>query len=190
MDLMTSLRDILFLKRLTFPKKRTLKQKPEIFLLKLGVSYLLLSLGHQALLHFGFFQEFNQLTWLVTQGAASIHNILGNPTGVFPLWEGFQLAVDGRCIAYVGYPCSGWGVNMVFVSLMVATLNKGNWKTWLLKTCIGLISIVAINITRVYLLSKIYQWKPELVDFNHKFTFTILVYGFVCWYFYRWVKEN
>ena len=82
--------------------------------------------------------------------------------------------------------CNGLALFPLFSCFIFAT--HGHWKRKWVYVIIGCILIYHVNIVRVIglLLVKIYS--PESLDFNHKYTFTVLVYSFIFYLWYLWIN--
>ena len=66
----------------------------------------------------------------------------------------------------------------------------GSWKKKLWFIPFGIITIHLINVLRIIglALTVFYFPDPELLDFNHTYTFTVLVYGYVFYLWFLWSK--
>ena len=53
----------------------------------------------------------------------------------------------------------------------------------------GIITIHILNVLRVVALTIIVKYYPEALDFNHTYTFTILVYSYVFVLWYLWANK-
>jgi exosortase family protein XrtF len=82
--------------------------------------------------------------------------------------------------------CNGLVLFPLFSCFIFAT--HGHWKRKIIYTVIGCILIYHVNILRIIglLLVKIYS--PESLEFNHKYTFTVLVYSFIFYLWYLWIN--
>ena len=87
----------------------------------------------------------------------------------------------------VGTGCSGLELYLLFFGFIL--LMKGSWKDKIWFIPLGFLTILALNIIRIVVLSIIYYYVPQYLNFNHKYTFVIIVYAamFGLWIF--WVKK-
>jgi exosortase family protein XrtF len=87
----------------------------------------------------------------------------------------------------VGDPCDGLVLMALFLVFVVAV--PGSWKhrLWFIPT--GIVAIHLINAFRVTALAMIVYYNNDWWSFNHDYTFTILVYGFVFWLWWLWVEK-
>jgi exosortase family protein XrtF len=95
--------------------------------------------------------------------------------------------IDGTSGVWIGDPCNGFSLFALFIIFMIT--YPGPWKQKLWYIPMGLIAIHLINAIRIaalaYLLKENWQW----LDFNHNYTFTIIVYGMVFLLWYIWAVK-
>jgi exosortase family protein XrtF len=65
----------------------------------------------------------------------------------------------------------------------------GSWKNRLWYIPCGILLIHLLNIVRIISLTLIQYHSPDMLDFNHKYTFTALMYLFIFSLWYLWVKR-
>ena len=106
----------------------------------------------------------------------TIANYLSTP----PYFDSLYIGQTGG--VRVGEACDGIGVIATFSIFVIA--YPGNKKIPFL--ILGILNIHLLNVLRVSALCLIQKFAPEFVEFNHKYTFTILVYSaiFALWYLY------
>lgn len=98
-----------------------------------------------------------------------------------------RVGIEGSLGVTVGAPCDGMILFGLFAAFIVAYPGPIKHKLWFLP--VGIVSIHLINVARVAALAIIVDINPEWLDFNHDYTFTILVYGFVFLLWYLWVQK-
>lgn len=138
--------------------------------------------------------------WLHPQGAldgAIINNLIISSSKLLELfgYTIFQqnadvirtLGIDGSHGVWVGDPCNGIDLFALFAGFVLA--YPGPWKTKLWFIPLGLAAIHLLNIIRVTALCMIAYHSPEWLDFNHTYTFTIVVYGFIFWLWMLWANR-
>lgn len=88
---------------------------------------------------------------------------------------------------WVGDECNGFKLFSIFSIFVIAF--PGDWRKKLWFIPLGLVLIHFANILRVNALLLIYESNPAALDFNHNYTFTVLVYSiiFVLWWW--WAKK-
>ena len=98
-----------------------------------------------------------------------------------------RLVFAGYGSICVGSGCSGLELFILFFGFIL--LMKGRFldKLWFVPA--GLLGILVLNIIRIVALSVIYYYKPEYLDFNHKYTFVIIVYGAIFGLWVLWVNK-
>lgn len=123
----------------------------------------------------------------IIESAESFLNFVGYSTlrsdGFIP---NDTLAIEGSSGVAVGAPCDGMMLFGVFLAFMIAFPGRLLHKLWYIP--VGLLAIHYINILRVVALTIIVHKNPDWLAFNHDYTFTVLVYGFVFLLWYIWVK--
>ena len=129
--------------------------------------------------------------WLHPQGHldhAVIDNTIWAATGLLKAL-GYGVAAEGRIIAiegteglYIGDPCNGVDLFALFSGFILAFPGPWQHKLWYLP--VGILAIHLLNILRVVALSLILVYAPMTLEFNHTYTFTFLVYGFI---FLGWI---
>ena len=87
----------------------------------------------------------------------------------------------------VGAPCDGIILFALFACFIIAFPGPIKHKLWFAP--LGIASIHFINVLRVAALAIIVDVNPDWLDFNHDYTFTIIVYAFVFMLWYIWVQR-
>jgi exosortase family protein XrtF len=87
----------------------------------------------------------------------------------------------------IGSGCSGLELFLLFFGFIL--LMKGRLKDKLWFVPLGFLGILVLNIIRIILLSIIYYHTPQYLDFNHKYTFVIIVYGAIFGLWVLWVNK-
>lgn len=98
------------------------------------------------------------------------------------------IGIDGTHGLWIGDPCNGLTLFSLFAGFVI--VYPGPWKKKLWFIPLGLISIHLINVLRIIglALTVYYFPDPEILDFNHTYTFTIIVYGYVFGLWYLWSR--
>lgn len=96
--------------------------------------------------------------------------------------------IDGSTGVWVGDACNGFDLFATFAIFVLA--YPGNWlrRAWFIP--LGLATIHFINAMRVAALAMVQFHAPHLLDFNHTYTFTILVYAWVFLLWFVWTRIN
>ncbi len=97
------------------------------------------------------------------------------------------IGIDGTHGVLIGTPCNGLTVFAVFIGFIL--LFPGKIKHKLIFIPIGLIIIHVLNILRLVGLAIIVLHSPDSLEFNHKYTFTILIYSTVFLLWMLWIKK-
>lgn len=99
------------------------------------------------------------------------------------------LGIDGTNGIWIGDPCNGLTLFALFSGFIIAFPGPIKTKLWFLP--LGLLMIHLLNIIRITALALIIYYfpDPEILEFNHTYTFTLIVYGFVFWLWYLWANN-
>jgi exosortase family protein XrtF len=98
-----------------------------------------------------------------------------------------MIGVDGAHPIWIGGPCDGVAIMAIFLIFVSAYPGNQIHKLWFVP--LGILAIHFINILRVAGLTLINFYAPEYLDFNHNYTFTLLVYGFIFILWITWVNK-
>jgi exosortase family protein XrtF len=94
---------------------------------------------------------------------------------------------DGIPVVLIEHGCNGLILMVLFAGFVVAF--PGPWRTKLWFVPMGILSIYLINSLRVIGLAVNHMVSKSSFDFNHKYTFTILVYGAIFYFWMIWVNR-
>jgi len=97
------------------------------------------------------------------------------------------IGVEGGHLLWIGDPCNGSGLFAVYLIFILAYPGPWKHKSWF--ALLGLLSIHLINAIRVAALCIIVSIDYELLNFNHDYTFYVVVYGWVFLLWFIWVKR-
>ncbi len=97
------------------------------------------------------------------------------------------IGVQGGHLLWIGDPCNGIGLFAVYLIFLIA--YPGPWRHKLWFGSLGLLSIHLINAIRVAALCIIVKYDYELLNFNHDYTFYVVVYGWVFFLWAIWVRK-
>jgi exosortase family protein XrtF len=98
-----------------------------------------------------------------------------------------RLNFVGRGGVCIGTGCSGLELFLLFFGFIF--LMKGRLKDKLWFVPLGFLGILILNIIRIVALTMIYYYKPQYLDFNHKYTFLIIVYGAIFGLWVLWINK-
>jgi len=97
------------------------------------------------------------------------------------------LDINESALVCVGTGCSGVELFLIFAVFIF--LFKGISRNWLWFIPVGIVLISFLNILRIIGLSFISLYAPDYLEFNHKYTFTIIVYGFLIGLWLYWMNK-
>ena len=87
----------------------------------------------------------------------------------------------------IGEACDGLVLFALFAVFILAFPGPLSRKAWFIPA--GILAIHVANLIRVVSLVMLNYHKPEWLAFNHDYTWTILVYGFIFWLWYIWTDR-
>jgi exosortase family protein XrtF len=97
------------------------------------------------------------------------------------------IGIEGGHHLWIGDPCNGVSLFAVFLIFLIAYAGPWRHKLWF--GALGLLVIHLINAIRVAALAIIVSYDYELLNFNHDYTFYVVVYGCVFLLWFWWVKR-
>lgn len=157
-------------------------QNPSV--LFLGKVILLYSLANIFILKSEYLADFN--LWLCTNiadGAALVLKLLTFDAGS----KDFYVTLNGNNAVYIGTPCNGFEFFNLFICFVLAFPSKWVHKLWFIP--LGVVAIHFLNIIRVSALALNWHFSKGTLDFNHKYTFVLFVYGLLFLLWTTWAKR-
>ncbi len=97
------------------------------------------------------------------------------------------IGVDGASGLWIGDNCNGIALFALFAWFIIAYNGKIKYK--LIFIPIGIISIQLLNVLRVIILAILDTYSRAWTEFNHTYTFTIVIYGFIFFLWMIWVNR-
>jgi len=97
------------------------------------------------------------------------------------------IGIDGSGGLWIGDSCNGIVLFALFTGFIVS--YKGNWRYKTVYIALGIISIELINVLRLACLAIIDTHSRALTEFNHTYTFTIIIYAYIFMLWIIWVNK-
>lgn len=97
------------------------------------------------------------------------------------------IGVDGTSGLWIGDNCNGMALFSLFTGFIIA--YPGHWKKKLVFIPLGIISIELLNIVRIICLAILDTYSRAWTEFNHTYTFTIIIYGFIFLLWMLWTNR-
>jgi exosortase family protein XrtF len=111
----------------------------------------------------------------------------------YPLYElaggGFrwQLGIAQSVgLLEIGDACDGLVLFVLFGVFILAFPGPWRRKFWFIPA--GVVAIHMANLLRVFSLVLLNYYRPSALAFNHDYTWTVLIYGFIFWLWYLWTE--
>jgi exosortase family protein XrtF len=127
------------------------------------------------------------LTHLTAVEGKVVLQLLGVETSVGKVAEGSMLYHQGEEVLGIAKNCNGLVVFALFAAFILIFPGNSTHKPWYIPA--GILGLFLLNGLRVALLTLIQLQHPSWLDFNHKYTFTILMYGAVFGLWMLWVNK-
>ncbi len=143
------------------------------------------------LLYEGFLKALGQpdrfLTNITAEAGNLLLNLFGYSTRVVSAGNEAILLQHGEPVLTIARNCNGLAVFSLFAGF-VAIFPSNSFKK-LLYIPAGILALFLLNVVRVVFLTMIYLYRPEWLDFNHTYTFTIIIYAAVFGLWMLWVNK-
>ncbi|WP_426058745.1 exosortase X [Hymenobacter sp. B1770] len=97
------------------------------------------------------------------------------------------VVMSGKPAVIIGAPCNGLVLYILFAGFVAAFPGPWRRKLWYISAGIAL--IWCLNVVRVAALAINHHYSQQSVDFNHHYTFTFVVYGFIFGLWMLWAKR-
>jgi len=96
------------------------------------------------------------------------------------------LGIDGAHPIWIGTPCNALTLFAFFSLFIIAFPGNLKQKLWFIP--LGILIIHLANLVRVVGLVLISFYRPEYLEFNHTYTFTVFVYAIIFALWMWWVN--
>lgn len=94
---------------------------------------------------------------------------------------------DSVGLLQIGAPCDGLVLFALFAVFILAFPGPARRKLWFIPA--GILLIHLANLIRVVSLVIIQYNRPQSLQFNHDYTWTVLIYGFIFYLWYLWATR-
>ncbi|WP_348533730.1 exosortase X [Hymenobacter nitidus] len=155
--------------------------------------FLLLAIAFYALWFFGYERGLALdgrldalLSANITAASSATLRALGFDTSVHGL-DPYLLLLNSQPAVHVGHPCNGLVLYALFAGFVLAFPGPWARKLWFIP--VGMLVIYLINIVRIAALALNHLYSAETVEFNHHYTFTFIVYGFIFLLWMLWARR-
>jgi exosortase family protein XrtF len=97
------------------------------------------------------------------------------------------IGIDGTHGLWIGDPCNGITLFALFTFFIIAYPGQWLHKLWFIP--VGITVIHFMNVVRITALCIIVLKHPDWLDFNHTYTFQLLMYAVVFGLWYIWIRR-
>jgi exosortase family protein XrtF len=157
------------------------------FLITSSVLYISLYLFYQFFIKKHTFIDQQFIRVIINSSDAVLH-LFGYKTFKILRDTDFQaIGIDGSLGVWIGSGCNALTLFFLFAVFVIAYPGHQKNKWWFVP--FGILSIHLLNIIRVVALALIAFYKPGSLGFNHTYTFTFIVYGYVFLLWVWWVNS-
>jgi exosortase family protein XrtF len=128
--------------------------------------------------------------WLnhrVAFDASLFLKIFGYSTSIEPGHHQFLIDINGKRMVGVGNPCNGLELFVLFAGFIICFPGGTKNKMWFIP--LGILIIHLSNLIRAAILALIQFYNPQYLEFNHHYTFVVIVYGIIFGLWIYWVNR-
>jgi exosortase family protein XrtF len=112
------------------------------------------------------------------------YHVSFQPRGKYRL---YTVCYADKCLVGVGRPCNGLELFVLFAGFIIAFPGNSRNKLWFIPA--GILLIHFVNVLRVAALAVIQLNWHSWLEFNHKYTFTVLVYMLIFCLWMLWMNR-
>jgi exosortase family protein XrtF len=127
------------------------------------------------------------LNKVVADHSAILLNLIGYSSDTAPGIKQTILRINECSMVGVGNPCNGLELFVLFAGFIICFPGPVNKKLFFIPA--GILIIHFVNVIRSAALALIQFKNPENLEFNHHYTFTILVYAIIFGLWMIWVNR-
>ncbi len=167
----------------------TLAQKKILRFLIIGaVAYVLLLLFYELVIR-PYTPIDYEINYNIAQTGQFLFSIFGVETVIDVESDHVSLMRDAfsRTGVWIGDQCNGFKLFSLFSLLIILLPGNRKSKYWFIP--LGIIIIHLVNVFRIMALLIVFEKYPLSLDFNHKYTFTILVYAVIFGLWWWWARK-
>jgi exosortase family protein XrtF len=114
-------------------------------------------------------------------------NLIGYDSDTVPGNNQTVVRINSRGMVGVGNPCNGLELFVLFGGFIACFPGNTKSKIWFVP--VGVIIIHIVNVMRSTALALIQFHNPASLDFNHHYTFTVIVYAIIFGLWMFWVNR-
>lgn len=97
------------------------------------------------------------------------------------------VGIAGTTGIEVGEPCIGINTIAFFCALILSDKGRIRVKLWFIP--LGALIICLLNLIRISVLAMIIQINPVIWELNHKFVFSLFIFGMLLFFWMIWLKK-
>lgn len=128
-----------------------------------------------------------QLTQLTAVASKFTLQGMGYDLSITHLSHKSILYLGSERLLGIAHECNALVLFVLFAGFIISFPGRWTQKLWFIPA--GMVAVWLVNVGRVSALTLTQIHYPSTLDFNHKYTFTLLVYGFIFGLWMLWVKK-
>jgi exosortase family protein XrtF len=164
-----------------------LKNKFSFFLIKAALMFVAWYLFYELYIQKHTKVDLYMINFLIIQSQFVI-SLLGYPLIERPYDEIYRtMGIDGSNGVWIGDSCNGLTLFATFTIFILAYPGPIRKKIWFIP--LGILIVHLFNVLRIVALSIIAFYRPEWLDFNHTYTFQILLYFIIFLLWIWWANK-
>ena len=98
------------------------------------------------------------------------------------------VGIEGTSGVSIGSPCNALDLMALFMGILYVL--PGKTKEKIIYSLIGIVLIHLLNLIRVIILILIIKIHPSWLEFNHNYTFTLIMYTLIFLTWVNWMKRQ
>lgn len=129
----------------------------------------------------------NWLNLILAQSGSLLLRLIGYNADVTLLGVGVLMRINEVTLLGVGNSCNGLELFVLFAGFIICFPGDFKNKMWFIPA--GMLAIHLVNSLRAAALALNQFYHPQSLQFNHHYTFTMVVYAFIFFLWYLWVNR-
>ncbi|MFZ5553430.1 MAG: exosortase X [Bacteroidota bacterium] len=125
--------------------------------------------------------------WIIDQTIILSTGLLESMGYVITTDGNREMAVEGSSGVRIGDNCNAITLIALFSGFVLAYPGRLKRKLWFIPA--GILLIFFANVIRISVLAIFASWSRDWVEFNHTYTFTLLMYGLIFLMWLWWVEK-
>ena len=101
---------------------------------------------------------------------------------------GKYIGIENSSGVEIGPPCNAFSLFVLYAGFLLAFPGNGKKKSIYIP--VGILIIHLLNLARVLALILLAYYNPSVLEFNHSYTFTLIIYACIFGMWMHWIKKS